>query len=81
MDAKHKILGNGTHVIIAGSLSPLKILWLDPRFGATLARVYKHLETGFGTWYRSKERIDGKYPFAGPITTKNWYGNEVGKIF
>ena len=78
-DAKHKILGNGTHVIMDGSLSPVKLLWLDPRFGDEVAKAYPEdeIETGYGTWYRSKERIDGKYPFAGPITRKNWYGTEV----
>ena len=81
-DAKYKILGNGTHVIIQSSLSPLIILWLDSRFGAGVEKKHpgKGWETGFGTWYRSKERVDGKYPFSGPITTKNWYGNEVDKI-
>ena len=83
LDAKYKILGNGTHVIIDGALSPLKIMYLDARFGEIPACGCKavKIETGFGTWYRSKERLDGFYPFAGPITTKNWYGNEVGKDF
>ena len=36
------------------------------------------LETDIGTWYKSKERLHGRYPFGSPITTKNWYGNEVG---
>ena len=79
-DAKTKILGKGTHAIISGQLEPLKILWLDSRFGATYAKAFAHLEkieTGYGTWYRSKERVKGIYPFNGLVTTKNWFGNEV----
>ena len=84
LDAKHKILGNGTHVIIDGTLSPLKIMYLDARFGEVkyffkCGCIHVESEKGFGTWYRSKEKVDIHYPFAGPITTKNWYGNEVGK--
>ena len=79
-DAKNKILDKGTHAIIDGQLTPLKIKLLDARFGAIVAKAFAHLveiETGYGTWYRSKERIKGIYPFKGPQTTKNWFGNEV----
>ena len=39
-DAKHKILGNGTHVIMDGALSPTKILRLDSRFGKWFTRFH-----------------------------------------
>ena len=64
LDAKHKILGNGTHVILAGALQPLKLYWLETK-------------EGLGIWYRSKERLEGVYPYGGPITFRNWYGKEV----
>ena len=37
----------------------------------------ENLAPEFGKWYKSKEIIDGKFPFGGPLTIKNWYGNEV----
>ena len=78
--AKTEILGKGTHAIVDGQLTPLKVLWLDARFGATFSKAFAHLEeiqTGYGTWYRSKNRVKGIYPFKGFVTTKNWFGNEV----
>ena len=75
-DAKQKILGEGTHAIVSNQLSPVKIKWLDARFGAKYLNTYGSrgyvFETGFGTWYRSRERVQGFYPFNGPTTTKNW---------
>ena len=59
---KNKVLLNGTHVTMGVSLSPLAVRKLAPKYG---------------TWYKSKERLDGTYPYAGPISLKNWYGNEV----
>ena len=54
-------------------------MWLDARFGEVMVKKFPEweVETGFGTWYRSKEKVDVLHPFQGPITTKNWYGNEV----
>ena len=60
--AKHQVLGNGTHVIMGTGVGNIATENLAPEFGK---------------WYKSKEIIDGKFPFGGPLTIKNWYGNEV----
>ena len=30
-----------------------------------------------GRWYRSKEKVDGKFPYGGYLTNKKWHLNEV----
>ena len=34
-------------------------------------------ELAMGRWYRSKEKMQGKYPFGGYLSNKNWHLNEV----
>ena len=34
-------------------------------------------ETSLGRWYRSEEKVAGKYPYGGYLTTKKWHLNEV----
>ena len=34
-------------------------------------------DLSLGRWWRSKERVEGKYPFGGYLSNKNWYLNEV----
>ena len=36
-------------------------------------------ELAMGRWYRSKEKVSGKYPYGGYLTNKKWYLNEVRK--
>ena len=30
-----------------------------------------------GRWYRSKEKVAGRFPYAGYLTNKKWHLNEV----
>ena len=34
-------------------------------------------ELAMGKWYRSKEKVAGKYPYGGYLTNKKWHLNEV----
>ena len=34
-------------------------------------------ELAMGNWYRSKEKLAGKYPYGGYLTNKKWHLNEV----
>ena len=36
-------------------------------------------ELDYGRWYRSKEKVSGKYPNGGYLSNKKWYLNEVRK--
>ena len=35
------------------------------------------LSLSMGRWYRSKEKVAGKYPYGGYLTNKKWHLNEV----
>ena len=61
-DVKNYVFGNGTHVLIDANLTPLAVRLLAPKYGI---------------WYKSKVRVDGVFPYGGPIALKNWYGTEV----
>ena len=43
------------------------------QMGGSLAQY----ELAMGRWYRSKERVVGKYPYSGYLTNKKWHLNEV----
>ena len=34
-------------------------------------------DLAMGKWYRSKEKVAGKYPYGGYLTNKKWHLNEV----
>ena len=34
-------------------------------------------ELDMGKWYRSKEKLEGHYPYGGYLTNKKWHLNEV----
>ena len=44
---------------------------------AQLTPNLMNYELAMGRWYRSKEKVQGKYPFGGYLTNKNWHLNEV----
>ena len=62
---KHDVLGAGTH--------------------ATMTYFIDYVELGYGEeyhpdgrgWYRSKEIVSGRNPYAGYVTNKKWHLNEV----
>ena len=47
---------------------------------AQMASYLTHYELNHGRWYRSEEKVSGKYPFGGYLTNKKWYLNEVSKM-
>ena len=63
---EHYVIGAGTHAQMRSSLDPY-LLWLGEN---------KEINSGRG-WYRSKERVTGKYPYGGYLTNKKWHLNEV----
>ena len=34
-------------------------------------------DLAMGRWHRSKEKVDGQYPYGGYLTNKKWHLNEV----
>ena len=66
--SKHYVIGSGTHAFMGGHLHPYY-----------LALGKKHHPDGNRTngWYRSKEKLAGKYPYGGYLTNKKWNLNEV----
>ena len=42
---------------------------------------YLDYELDMGRWYRSKERVSGKYPWTGYLSNKKWYLNDVRKVY
>ena len=64
--SEHGVIGAGTHAQIATS----------PTMWELEVGENKEINSGRG-WYRSKERLDGDYPFAGYLTNKKWHLNEV----
>ena len=63
---EHDVIGAGTHAQMKTSLGP-KELSLGEN---------KEINSGRG-WYRSKEKVAGKYPYGGYLTNKKWHLNEV----
>ena len=44
---------------------------------ATMAADLAPYELSMGRWYRSNEKVAGKYPYGGYLTNKKWHLNEV----
>ena len=44
---------------------------------AELAGFVQNYDLARGKWYRSKETLMGKYPYAGYLSNKKWYLNDV----
>ena len=63
---EHDVIGKGTHAQMTSFLTP----W-DLYLGEN-----KEINSGRG-WYRSKEKVAGKYPYGGYLTNKKWHLNEV----
>ena len=63
---EHDVIGAGTHAQMVASLSPRELA-----IGEN-----EEINSGRG-WYRSKEKVAGKYPYAGYLTNKKWHMNEV----
>ena len=61
----HNVMGAGTHAIMMAYINPYDLEYSEE---------YDILGRG---WYRSKERIAGKYPFSGFLANKKWHLNEV----
>ena len=64
--AKYDVIGAGTHAYMASRISLIKV-----NIGEN-----KEINSGRG-WYRSKERVEGHYPYAGYLTNKKWHLNKV----
>ena len=63
---EHDALGAGTHALMVSSLDPWELAYGEN----------KEINSGRG-WYRSKEKVAGKYPYGGYLTNKKWHLNEV----
>ena len=63
---EHDVIGAGTHAMMLSYLGPWELT-----FGEN-----KEINSGRG-WYRSKEKVAGKYPYGGYLTNKKWHLNEV----
>ena len=63
---EHDVIGAGTHAVMVALLGHY-VLSLGEN---------KEINSGRG-WYRSKERLAGKYPYGGYLTNKKWHLNEV----
>ena len=64
--SEHYVIGAGTHAIMASALYPEELSYGEN----------KEINSGRG-WYRSQEKVAGKYPYAGYLTNKKWHLNEV----
>ena len=65
---EHYVIGAGTHAQMAPAVEPLEL-----SIGEN-----EEINSGRG-WYRSKEKVAGKYPYSGYLTNKKWHLNEVIK--
>ena len=63
---EHDVIGAGTHAMMTAYLDQWELA-----FGEN-----KEINSGRG-WYRSKEKVAGKYPYGGYLTNKKWHLNEV----
>ena len=63
---EHDLIGAGTHAQMASIITPEEM-----ELGKN-----KEINSGRG-WYRSKEKVAGKYPYGGYLTNKKWHLNEV----
>ena len=63
---EYDAIGAGTHAYMASYLT-----LEEQSYGKN-----KEVNSGRG-WYRSKERVAGKYPYGGYLTNKKWHLNEV----
>lgn len=64
--SEHDVIGAGTHAQMIASLDPLEVVMGEN----------EKINSGRG-WYRSKEKVEGMYPYAGYLTNKKWHMNEV----
>ena len=63
---KHYVIGSGTHAQLKYAL------------GHKERYMGENKETNsYRGWYRSKEKVAGKYPYGGYLTNKKWHLNEV----
>ena len=63
---EHDVIGAGTHAQMASIITPEEM-----ELGNN-----KDINSGRG-WYRSKEKVAGRYPYGGYLTNKKWHLNEV----
>ena len=62
--SRYDVLREGTHARMTSSISPAYM------------KMGKRYNSGRG-WYRSQERVSGKYPYSGFLTNKRWHLNKV----
>ena len=77
--SNYKILGE--NIVIADDWDHLDKIAERDIIGAGThalmrARVTK-FQLSLGKWYRSKEKLAGKFPYGGFLTNKKWHLNEV----
>ena len=63
---EHDVIGAGTHAQLASYITAYYVAYGEN----------EEINSGRG-WYRSKERVAGKYPYGGYLTNKKWHLNEV----
>ena len=66
---EHDVIGAGTHAQMTSSLDRLELAYGEK----------EEINSGRG-WYRSKEKVTGRCPYAGYLTNKKWHLNEVMSI-
>ena len=63
---EHDVIGAGTHAYMGSYIGPWEL-----SLGEN-----EEINSGRG-WYRSKEKVAGRFPYGGYLTNKKWHLNEV----